>query len=164
MLNPYKNRRVAILLTYSFVFMAGLTFANLYAVFAQPAPAVEQSVGTTYMAVVLSAFSIAGNLINWYLAEKAKRVGLNPNSTDEKVAKVVLDLAQTVAKVETKVANLVDFTYSALPEQAQQIVNKPLIRAAEVTKDINIANEKVGKARELVEAIEDTAAPPPKAK
>lgn len=170
-MNPYsyKNRRIATLLTYSLVFITGLTFANLYVVvLAQndtgTATGNEASVGETYTALLLSVFSLAGNIINWYLSEKAKRVGLNPNSTDERMATAFLDFAERFKNSEQKVSELTDFVYGALPDKAQAIVNKPTIRIAEVTKDVHEADQKVGRIRSLLEEITSTAAAPPKAK
>lgn len=166
----YGNQKVTTLLTYSLVFITGLTFANLYVVVSAQtndtgtATGQEASVGETYTAMLLAIFSLAGNIINWYLAEKAKRVGLNPNSTDEKMATAFLDFAARFKNSEQKVSELTDFVYSALPDKAQQIVNKPAIRISEVTKDVHDADQKVGHIRSLLEQIMSTASPAPKTK
>lgn len=166
----YGNKKVTVLLTYSLVFVTGLTFANLYVVVSAQsndtgtATGSEASVGETYTALILAVLSIGGNIINWYLAEKAKRVGLNPNSTDEKMAKAFLDFSERFKNSEQKVSELTDFVYGALPDKAQAIVNKPTIRMAEVTKDVHDADQKVGHIRSLLEQIMSTASPAPKTK
>lgn len=165
----YGNHKVTLLLTYSLVFITGLTFANLYVVVSAQTQndtgtttGQEASVGETYTAMLLAIFSLAGNIINWYLAEKAKRVGLNPNSTDEKMAQAFLDFSERFKNSEQKVSELTDFVYGALPDKAQAIVNKPTIRMTEVTKDVHDADQKVGHIRSLLEQIMSTASPPPK--
>jgi hypothetical protein len=165
----YENQKITTLLTYSLVFITGLTFANLYVVVSVSAQndtgtatGDEASVGETYTALLLAIFSLVGNIINWYLAEKAKRIGLNPNSTDERMAKAFLDFADRFKNSEQKVSELTDFIYSALPDKAQQIVNKPAIRISEVTKDVHEADQKVGYIRSLLGEIASIASAPPK--
>lgn len=165
----YENKKITTLLTYSLVFVTGLTFANLYIVVAQVqtndtgvATGSEASVGETYTALILAILSLGGNIINWYLSEKAKRIGLNPNSTDEKMAQAFLDFSERFKNSEQKVSELTDFVFSSLPDKAQAIVNKPAIRMAEVTKDVHDADQKVGHIRSLLEQIMSTASAAPK--
>lgn len=113
----------------------------------------EQTVTGTYMALALAVISLMSNVFNFYMAEKAKRIGLNPNSTDEKIMNAFLTFGEKFKNSEEKVSNLTEFVYSALPKEAQEIVDKPAIQIRNVTKDVVEADAKVQKFRELYDAV-----------
>jgi hypothetical protein len=105
------------------------------------------------MALALAVISLMSNVFNFYMAEKAKRIGLNPNSTDEKIMNAFLTFGEKFKNSEEKVSNLTEFVYSALPKEAQEIVDKPAIQIRNVTKDVVEADAKVQKFRELYDAV-----------
>jgi hypothetical protein len=141
--------------------IAGLAAIGLFAhvAFAQaPAPA---TFGETYMALALSIVSLAGNVFNAYLSQKAKLTGQAPNTTDIKIAQGLADLNQRLVGVEGKAAQTIDFLYNnAVPEKAQAIIegSLPLIKVQAVNNDVRKAETKFNQAVELVKTVEEGAA------
>lgn len=115
----------------------------------------EQTVPGTYMALALAVISLMSNVFNFYMAEKAKRVGLNPNSTDERIINKTMELFEKFQNSEQKISNLTEFVYSIAPEEAQKIVGKPAIQIRNVTKDVQEADEKVSKFRDLLDDVQE---------
>lgn len=116
----------------------------------------EQSFGQTYVALALAVISLITNAFNAYLAQKAKTVGLNPNSTDEKIIRFITDISARFKNSEEKNAQLIDFLYNnAVPDKAKAIVegSLPLIKIRAVTEDVAKADQKVQEGATLIDEI-----------
>lgn len=157
----HLNQKVTILLTYSLVFVTGLTLANLYNVLAQNDTGVatgnEASTGETYVAVILAIISMAGTIFAAYLSQKAKATGQAPNETDLRQQQLIVDLQQKLTHSAGAIANLVDFIGTKVaPEQFNQIGEGtlPYIKAKEVVKKIGEAEQDVKHGEALLNEIE----------
>jgi hypothetical protein len=124
----------------------------------------DQSFGGTYVALALAVISLITNAFNAYLAEKAKRVGLNPNATDEKLINFVMGMMEHVKSNSGAITQLTNFLYKDVaPEKAQQIVegSLPLIKISELTKKVQEADQKLQTGAKLLDAIGSKASPAP---
>lgn len=120
-------------------------------------PAPEQTVGGIYIALALAVIGLLTHILQFYLNQKAERVGLNPNSTDEKIIKAIMDLGQNVEHNAGGLAQLTNFIYNDVaPEKARQIVegSLPLIKVKAVTDNVNTINTKLGTFEDLLNAIQ----------
>jgi acylphosphatase len=117
----------------------------------------EQTLGQTYMALALSIVSIAGNVFNAYLAQKAKLTGQAPNETDAKIAAALASVNETLKKDQQKYVEFADFLYNnAVPEKAKAIVegSLPLIKVQALNEDVKKAEGKFNQANDLLRAIQ----------
>lgn len=136
--------------------ISGLAAIGLFThiAFAQtPTP----SFGETYMALALSIVSLAGNVFNAYLSQKAKLTGQAPDQTDVAIAEQLAGLSERLKNSEAKGAQLIDFLYNnAVPKAAQEIVENslPLIKVQAVNDDVRKAEAKVNEAVSLLDAVE----------
>ena len=127
----------------------GITYAQ--------APTVDQGYGSTWLALALSIMSLVSQVANFYLAQKAKTVGSNPNSTDERLAKYIVNLADRTAQQEDKLKQFADFLYEkAVPEQAKQIAegSLPKIKIENLNSDVEKAKQDLATGISMFETIQ----------
>lgn len=141
------------------LFFAGVAVAvmiNLVTDTAFAQPTSEETTGSIYVALIMSVISLMANFLNGYLAQKAKTVGLNPNSTDERVIRYVLDLAERMNAAQSQIAQGITFVAKNAPEEWKNIVDGtlPAIKAKELTKSVQGMDAKVTEGKLLLDAIE----------
>jgi hypothetical protein len=142
------------------IFFAGVAVAvmvNLLTdtAFAQTTPA--ETTGSIYVALAMSIISLMANVLNGYLAQKAKTVGLNPNSADERAIRYALDLAERFNNAQNQISQLTTFVATKVaPEQWKNIVEGtlPAIKAKELSVAVDGASDKVTEGKQLLDMVE----------
>jgi len=150
-------------------FSLGIGLTTVSIVFAQNT---STSTNTTTSSTVFAAINtdfitaIAGLIIAVATAAGAFAKLFHVENKVGTALTVVADTAKATLDNRILIKEGLQTTYEMLPEQAQKIVNRPLVRESELTKRINEYEPKVIKAREIADKwgkVVDARLKPPRA-